>query len=99
MPEPATLTLFGLGALALAAAAHRRRKRGVGTLRVKAAVEDYLANCTAEGHSPFRLLGKRLSELAGDSNWSKSEIDEFYDEVVLAIHAREIQEQELERAS
>ena len=88
VPEPATLTMWGLGSLALAAAAYRRRKRGGRTSRrVQRAVAAYLdADETSNEH--FRRLGSHLTTLADDPTWTKQEIEEFYDEVVLAIHSR-----------
>jgi len=87
-PEPATLTIWGISALALAAATYRRQKRaGRNKERVQAAVEEYLAACTSPSDH-FRMLGSYLTKLADDPNWTKQDVEAFYDEVVVVLHRR-----------
>lgn len=91
MPEPATLSLWGVSALALAAAAYRRQKRGFRTKEhVRQAVEEYL-EASASENSPFALLGSYLTRFAGNPEWSSQDIQAFYDEVVLSLHSRQRQ--------
>jgi hypothetical protein len=88
VPEPITLTYWGVGALAFAIASRRRRQRGPGrNERVQAAVTAYLA-AYGEAEDISRMLSQKLIELASDRTWTGPEIEEFYDEVVLALHAR-----------
>lgn len=87
-PEPATLTIWGISALALAAATYRRQKRGgKSSQHVQAAVQEYLAECDTPSQH-FRLLSSYLTRLADDPNWSKQDVEAFYDEVVVALHRR-----------
>jgi hypothetical protein len=87
VPEPITLTYWGVGALALAMASRRRQKRGPRrNPRVQEAVTAYLA-VHGEAEDISRMLSQKLIELASDRTWTGPEIEEFYDEVVLALHA------------
>ena len=87
-PEPATLTIWGVSALALAAATYRRQKRGGRNGKhVQAAVKEYLEACDTPSQH-FRLLGSYLTRLADDPNWTKQDVEAFYDEVVVALHRR-----------
>lgn len=87
-PEPTTLTIWGISALALAAATYRRQKRkGRNSQHVQAAVKEYLAACETPGQH-FRMLGSYLTRLADDPNWTKQDVEAFYDEVVVALHRR-----------
>jgi hypothetical protein len=87
-PEPATLTIWGISALALAAATYRRQKRaGKNSRHVQAAVKEYLAACDSPSQH-FRMLGSYLTRLADDPNWTKQDVEAFYDEVVVALHRR-----------
>jgi hypothetical protein len=87
VPEPITLTYWGVGALALAMASRRRQKRGPRrNPRVQEAVTAYLA-VHGEAEDISRMLSQKLVELASDRTWTGPEIEEFYDEVVLALHA------------
>ena len=87
-PEPATLTIWGISALALAAATYRRQKRGGrNSKHVQAAVREYLEACDSPSDH-FRMLGSYLTRLADDPQWTKQDVEAFYDEVVLALHRR-----------
>ena len=87
-PEPATLTIWGVSTLALAAATYRRQKRGgKNGKHVQAAVKEYLEACDTPSQH-FRMLGSYLTRLADDPNWTKQDVEAFYDEVVVALHRR-----------
>lgn len=87
-PEPATLTIWGVSALALAAATYRRQKRaGRNGKHVQAAVKEYLDACDSPSQH-FRMLGSYLTRLADDPNWTRQDVEAFYDEVVVALHRR-----------